>query len=465
MPKVTAAAQRRRALANLLRLVGPDRALAYNFASKAISAILQPVSLFCIAAYLSSAEQGYYYTFYSILSANILLELGLGVVITHFAANEFGHLAWSAGNKIEGDPKAVERLLSLARQSFLWYSVISATAMAALIPLGLIFLRSGSPSGEVVFTAPWVLLILGSGFALMTVPIVALLNGCGKIAQLQALRIVQNLAGALGLIGGLLMGAKLYAPAISQVLQVGCLLFWFAWTFRAFVGQCVAHRRQGRPEAISWRREVLPMQSRVAANWLAAYSSNHILTPVLFALRGSGEAGLLGMTRSLAEIPWNAGLPWLTTRSPRYGALATQKRYEELDKLARKSTLQTLLISSAVTVAIVVAVMISGDHGISTERRILSVWALSALCLANIAGLLNVSLAEYVRAHKVEPFVKMNLVQAGVIAILCVPVGKAAGAEGIAFLFASAVILSVPVSVVIFRGTIRVLHGADRHQP
>ena len=93
MPKVTAAAQRRRALANLLRLVGPDRALAYNFASKAISAILQPVSLFCIAAYLSSAEQGYYYTFYSILSANILLELGLGVVITHFAANEFGHLA------------------------------------------------------------------------------------------------------------------------------------------------------------------------------------------------------------------------------------------------------------------------------------------------------------------------------------------------------------------------------------
>jgi O-antigen/teichoic acid export membrane protein len=60
------------------------------------------ISIFFIASYLTKQEQGYYYTFGSILAIQVFFELGLSGIITQFVAHEFASLKWKSPIELEG---------------------------------------------------------------------------------------------------------------------------------------------------------------------------------------------------------------------------------------------------------------------------------------------------------------------------------------------------------------------------
>jgi len=56
---------------NVLKKIGVDRAIAYTVTARMIQAVGGFATVFCIAQYLTKLEQGYYYTFSSILTIQI----------------------------------------------------------------------------------------------------------------------------------------------------------------------------------------------------------------------------------------------------------------------------------------------------------------------------------------------------------------------------------------------------------
>jgi len=96
------------------------------------------VSIIFIAKYLSADEQGYYYTFASILAIQIFFELGLSGIITQYTAHEFAHLT-REGNEITGDGYYKSRLSSLLRFCVKWFGIISFLLLIALVFAGFYF--------------------------------------------------------------------------------------------------------------------------------------------------------------------------------------------------------------------------------------------------------------------------------------------------------------------------------------
>jgi hypothetical protein len=79
-------------------IIGIDGAIAFTLLSRIIQAGGGIVSLIFIAKCLTKVEQGYYYTFGSILAIQIFFELGLSNIITQFVAHENADLIFGNNN-------------------------------------------------------------------------------------------------------------------------------------------------------------------------------------------------------------------------------------------------------------------------------------------------------------------------------------------------------------------------------
>jgi hypothetical protein len=97
------------------------------------------VTVLLIARFLTAAEQGYYYTFGSLVAIQMIFELGFSFVILQMASHERARLFISADYEITGDPVAHARLASVIQKSVRWYSVAAVLLAATLVPVGLHF--------------------------------------------------------------------------------------------------------------------------------------------------------------------------------------------------------------------------------------------------------------------------------------------------------------------------------------
>ena len=62
--------------------LGIDKSIAYNSAGQMVSAAGGFITAIFILKCLNGVEQGYYYTFKSILAIQVFFELGMNTVIT-----------------------------------------------------------------------------------------------------------------------------------------------------------------------------------------------------------------------------------------------------------------------------------------------------------------------------------------------------------------------------------------------
>src|SRR5277367_3634937 len=116
--------------------LGLDRAIAFTVLARVWSSAAGLVTVALIARFLSPAEQGYYYTFGSLVALQIVFELGFSFVILQMASHERAHLSISSDYEITGDPIAHARLASVIQKSARWYSIAAVLMAAFLIPVG-----------------------------------------------------------------------------------------------------------------------------------------------------------------------------------------------------------------------------------------------------------------------------------------------------------------------------------------
>ena len=120
---------------------GIDLPIFYTSFSNLIGIFGNIFTLFLIITFLTKTEQGFYFTFGSILSLQIFFELGFNAVITQFSSHEMANLVIDK-NTIIGNNVNLSRLASLLRLIVKWYSTLFIFLLVFLIFSGLIFFSS-----------------------------------------------------------------------------------------------------------------------------------------------------------------------------------------------------------------------------------------------------------------------------------------------------------------------------------
>ncbi len=400
-----------------LSILGLDRAISISLAGKALSLFTLPISLYLISRQLSPEEQGFYYLFSTLVGLSILFELGLGVVITQFSSHEYARLKWSLNGNLEGASASLARLISLVRKSLLWYGVVCILMATLMIWLAPIYIYSTYHSSDISFDMPWFMLVLIFSFNTFLIPITSAIEGCGRIADIQKLRLTQVISGLL--IGWiiLLSGGGIYSIAGEYFGSTVVMVFWLLRYYSKFLRQIAGSKDNLGVEEISWWRDVFPMQARISVSWVAVYFTNYFIVPLAFTYYGPEDAGRLGMSLRLTTIVFNLSVVWVATKSPLYGALISSSRIAELNNIAVKTTVRSSFIGILVMFIILLGLHILQLFAPQYTSRLLPSDMIAVLCFASVAQVFNASIAGYLRAYRQEPLTPV-MILVGVLSVL-----------------------------------------------
>jgi len=428
---------------------GFNKAIVYFIASKGFLFIATPITLYLITTYFTPQVQGYYYTFSSLLGISILFELGLAIVIQQFASHEYAHLSWDNRGTLTGDAKSLSLIISLARKSLRWYGIVSFLFVVIIIPSGLYFLKSNARDTGLSYTIPWILLIIFFGFSTALLPLTSILEGCGKIAEVQKIRLTQSVIGVFGAWIAIRSHGNLFTSVIEFAIYWLVLVIWLLFKYRNFIRQ-ILNTTILSQDTFSWFHDIFPMQWKIAVSWMAAYFMNYLFIPLLFKYRGAVEAGQMGMSMKFSSLVYLLSIAWISMRTPDFGAMIKKREIQKLEALVIRSTLQAAIVGILTTIGAIVGILVLNNYTNKFVGRIIPLTGILFLCLASVLGVIAAGIASYLRAHKEEPLMGVTILIAIISAISCFITAKYYNASSMAFMyFLISLCVGVPAHVYI----------------
>lgn len=427
--------------------MGVDKAIFFTLLSRGLQISTALFTVFFIAKNLSPEEQGFYYTFGSIVALQVFFELGLTSIITQFVAHEASHLKLNSEFKMEGEALYRSRLSSLLKFCTKWYLIIAFLVFVALGTLGSIFFTKYSVEHkDIEWFLPWILLAIGTAFNLLLSPITAFLEGLGKVKEVAQLRFVQQIIHPIVVWGGLSIGGKLFvsgADAFIRVFVVAIILIkspFFKILKNIWMDSGI--------EKILYMKEIFPYQWRIALSWVSGYFIFQLFNPVLFATEGAKVAGQMGMTLTALNGVQSLTQSWINTKVPKMSGLIAQKDYKNLDSLFAKTMKQMLLIGTLAILCFVAVIYLIQSQGITflgmdIGNRFLPIIPLSLMAWSSWTMVPISPWATYLRCHKKEPLLLNSVVMGILCCLSTVTLGYKYGLYGITIGFAALRIISL----------------------
>jgi O-antigen/teichoic acid export membrane protein len=440
----------------LRTVLGLDRAVGFTVLARFWSSAAGLVTVFLIARFLSPAEQGYYYTFGSLVAMQMVFELGFSFVILQMASHERAQLSISADYEITGDATAHARLASVIQKSVRWYSVAAVLVAATLVPVGFHFFSTHQHAGPAVaWRSPWCFAALMAALNFQIDPFLSFLEGCGYVPEVARLRFMQSVTGSLLAWGALANHHGLFAPSMMLLGMASSAVVWLVGKRKLLLGLL---RYQAGGDRIRWNEEVWPFQWRIAVSWFCGYFIYWLFNPVLFAYRGPVEAGQMGMTISLVNAIQNIAVSWVSTKSAPFGTFIARKEYGILDHTFFQALRQTFAVSIAGALTAWIGCIYLNLLHLRFAQRLLDPLTLGLLLICMIINVIVLAEAFYLRAHKQEVFFINSVVGAVTVTITTLTFGRYYGARGIAVSCCIGNILGLVWSTYKFRKYRRLWH-------
>lgn len=431
----------------LSRRAEVDRAVLFGVSAKIWGMLAGPVTALLVATKFSPALQGYYYTFGNLLALQVFVELGLGVVIVQFASHEWSKLALDPTGVIAGDPGALARLSSLARVALKWYLAGGVITTLGLGVSGYVFF-SGTSEPGVEWAAPWFALSLLTGWNICIIPIWSLLEGCNQVSNLYMYRFFQGVCSSLSIWIAILCGAKLWAASISTAVILICASIFLHRKYRGFLKSLLISSQNG--PVLEWRRDIMPLQWRIALSWVSGYFAFSIFTPVLFHYHGPLIAGQFGMTWSIVAAIGSIGNAWVAPKVPQFGMLISRKEFEKLDSLFWRITKITAAITLLLSLCCLGAVHVLNMLRHPLAERLLPPLPAGMLLLAQMMTTLSLPFSSYLRAHKKEPLLTLSVLAGILTGVSTLFLGKHYSANGAVIGYLLVNMIIIPLVVVIW---------------
>ena len=434
-------------IADVLRVAVLDRAVLWDLATRILGAATGLITALIVAHTFSPTLQGFHYTFLSLLSLQIFLELGLSGIITTFSNHEWAFLGIDKDGRVVGDPRALSRLFSLVKFAMQWFATAGVAISIILICAGYYFLSTARSDDQVQWLGPWIALSLLTGANLIVLPIWAILRGCNQVADINFFRFIDGFfrAGAVWIT--ILLGAGLWSTPIASLTGFILSAFFLWLRYRRFLTS-VFLAPSG--EAVRWKEEILPLQWRIALTWLSGYFVFSLFTPALFYFQGPVVAGQMGMTWAFVTGIGGIAGTWMHTRATQFGALVANKEYAKLDSVVRQAGLigfGVACLGGLVLLGIVIGLdTMQNDF----RHRLLPLGTIAVFVFAEALHQLPIALACYLRAFKREPFLLIGLTNGMFVGASTIIFAKYNGAMGVAIAYLLGIILATVWGSMIF---------------
>ncbi len=419
---------------------GLDPALVYAFLGSGWSVASGVLLLGLVTWRLSPAEQGYYFTFSTLLLLQQLLEMGFGVVLMQFASHEWASLTVDSRGQASGPPRSLSRLRSLVRLGLFWYAGVAALYLVLVGSAGTVFF-SLSSDGGVRWFAPWALLCSVGAVGVMTVPLSSLVEGSGRVDRNQRALLASGLIATTVASASLLLGAGLYALGVLLGVRAALALPQLAHAAMPSL-RLLRDHPQGEG-GVDWRAEFWPQQWRILVSWSAGFVMFQSFTPTTFQLQGPVVAGQVGATLQLFHAANRVSSAWLVAVQPGFGRLGANGLFGELERLV-ETTVQRSSATAAIAgagalgalaAAPVVSPALAGRFA-GLLPTLLIMLALVAMQMSNVQ-------TAAIRFQKREPFVLNAVTGAALVGLSNVGLGYAFGVQGMAAGFAATMLIVV----------------------
>ena len=419
--------------------LGIDKAIFFTLLGRGLQIVTALFTVLFVAKYLSPEEQGYYYTFSSIIAIQVFFELGLTNIITQFVAHEMSHLLFN-GNELIGDERFKSRLSSLLRFCAKWYLVFSAILLIVLSIVGFVFFSYYKEEQyDVIWRLPWILLAIGTAFNLLLSPILAFLEGLGKVKEVAEIRFLQQFVHPVVIWGGLAIGSKLFVAGADAILRVVVVVIILLKS--PFYRLLISIWQDLREERVAYLKEVFPYQWRIALSWISGFFIFQLFNPVLFANEGAVVAGQMGMTIAALNGVQALTLSWINTKVPVMSGYIAQKQYGRLDSLFFRTMKQMMLIGTLTLVFFLIVIGVIQVYqieplGIDLGNRFLPFLSLCLMTWSVFTMLPINCWATYLRCHKREPLLANSVVMGILCCISTLVLGNLYGLMGMVIGFA-----------------------------
>lgn len=371
--------------------------LLYRIAAKAWAALYLPLQTFLISKVFSDVLQGYFFTFYSLIGLHIFAELGLYFLLVSFAAHEAHHLVYGMHGALTGEKQAVERIHSLGHFAFRWYVRGGLCLFFVLLLVG-VFLLNAKGVSTIKWLLPWIVTCFAVVIQLLTIPALSLLEGMNQLTFVAKIQLVQSLLiGFISLVT-IFLGLKLWSiplALLTSSLWVFLCLFLFSKEFfRPFFFK--------PKRSFIWRKEIFPMQWRLALSCIADFFSFSFFTPLYFYFFGPILSGKVGMTLMLVSFLPKGIYIWTHLYTPQISSYIAQRKHKELFEMMKHLILWVFL---SLSILIFFTCIFFGF----VQERALPTHEFLCFLAGNTFLALGMPLVVFLRADKKEPLFPFSL--------------------------------------------------------
>lgn len=414
-------------------LLGLDKGIIYSVLAKILQAFNGLIGIFVIARFLSVEEQGYYYTFLSIISIQVCFELGLLGVITQYVAHEMALLKWASNEQLEGNQRTLSRLSSLLHFCIKAFSLIALILTVILIVIGFIFfyMYKNSSTITIAWEIPWIILSTYTSLSLIVYAILAFLEGLGKITLVAKIKILQQTVYSSTMIVLYLNGFKLYSTPLAAFCGLTVIVIYLTASEKMRLLKNIWKNLS--TDRINYMSEIFPYQWKIAVSWISGYLMYQIFTPVCFAIEGAEVAGKIGITLAALNAILAIYISWMNTKVPVFSKFIVEEEYVKLDSTFNETLKRASIVCFLTLIALVVTIMLLKTYYGELGNRFLSLIPLILLCLNIFINFIVNSLGTYLRCHKKEPLLVVSIVAAILTIVSIIVMGKWLGYIGIIY--------------------------------
>jgi len=427
--------------------LGIDGPIFYTLLGKGVQIFTSLGTILFITIYLTGDEQGYYYTYGSILGLQIFFQLGLTQVITQFVSHEYSYLKIDSSYKIVGTEYNKSRLSSLLHFCVKWYSIFAILLFLILLVVGHSFFCKYSIEGNAIsWEFPWVLLVIGTSLNLLMSPIISFISGFNKVKEIAQIQFIIECTRPIIIWGGLFCGLKLYVSGIFSILIF--IIYFICIFIFSFHKLLYNLWKEKIGNSISYLKEIFPFQWRVALSSISGYLMFQLFNPILFATEGAKIAGQMGMTLTALYAIIGLSGSWINTKVPKLSMFIELKKYDILDTIFKRTLKQIIFIESfAMSLFVLIVYFLQKFNfmpfGLNIGNRFLPIVPILFMSLAMFARAPVDAWSTYLRCHKKEPLMFFSIITVTITVITIIIVGNFLGLIGITISFSFIQIISI----------------------
>jgi O-antigen/teichoic acid export membrane protein len=404
----------------IMAKAGLDKTISYTILFRIAQSAGGILILFLVTRLLAENEQGYFYTFLSIISIRTFFELGFTTVLTQFIAHEYAHLSWKNKEQLAGDEYHLSRLSSIIRLSAKRFIFTCLILFLVLLITGWIFFSEFNSPIKVDWQLPWFLLALSTSVMLLIDLMFAIFEGLGKIEQITKLRLIHQLIYILFTAIFLLTNLKLLANGVALLFSaiVAIVLLFCSGYIKIIKNLWVAERTL----KVNYTKEILPFQSRIAIGNFSNFFIFHLFNPVLFATQGSVVAGQMGATQTFLAGIATVATSWFSTKVPLFSQLVAKRKFKLLNLSFRENLARSIIVCVSGLLMFNIALLIIKTYLPHYGNRFLGFEPIIFLSLTHLANVIGIAQGYYLRSFKRDPFFVSAIViglLTGISTIIC----------------------------------------------